>query len=322
MGKPKNSSIPFVVMLVASCGGGEGSEGPPVTAPPTTSPTPSPSSTPVPSPTTSPRTLDFSQDVTLEGNLALSSSRFTYTDAFGRSSSGYIASEWLVDGQSSSMIFRAAPEAVQIVFGDDDVSYSASDRTTISPFRRYSRQGNEVSIGWSDSKHAFQYVTAVFSRSPEEAFKFGENSGTRSSERIITLGYISAASTHIEGPLYYDGQPLLAGGFGSGGSLSAGRILLSVRSGANQVFGAISLQATENGNQVEKARLTFTGTIDDATNRITGIISDDGKGYTGAFKGALYGPAREEVAIIFRLANPAMPYTFDAGIVLAGAVNR
>lgn len=252
--------------------------------------------------------------MTLNSKLALAYVQFQYTDEFNRQIASYLEHRWIADGKFSSLINDPSAASLQFTFEDWVLNLTDSNLVGVTTYRSYEKSGSKIAIGWNDEvlNSAFRYVTAVFGQEPEEPFSYSGNSGVRRKSYVSILGYASEIASPLNNPQAYAGQPLIQEPAAIHG-LSANRVTIFAASGTNEVRGYIPVYGIENASQVAKGVLKLTGTLDDATNQFSGEISDTLNGYVGTFRGGLYGPNREEMALLFQFSRP-----LDGGVTYSG----
>ena len=292
-------------IVFTGCGGGGPTSGAgTVVVPPTTSaPTPTPSASPTP-------TIDFTRDFVFTSVLGSASSEFRYVDSVGSTRTVQtVEDDWLPDEPVLSLKFNAGTGSLEFSYGTQGVAFSAADRLGE---QYYTQNGN--SLAFLTSAPPFKYVVAAYTKGPESPDVVGNNNGKRWASHVGIFGYNSTVSTRIEGALNtYTGQPLLRGGYNDNNRLRVSSLPLWINSGKNFNLGSMYLTKIENGSESPVARLDLKGTLNEATNFFSGTISDPVTGYSGTFRGALFGPNREELGILYRFSS-----TLAGGITYSG----
>ena len=296
------------LFLIAGCGGGGGSESaaPPVVVSPGT---PAPSPAPSPSPVPEIKTIDFAKDFYLSSDLWLTEQNFIYTDEFNRFRNVPFSSEVITDGRTAALGYTASPEGVQAVFGGENWNFPSAPTGSTIPYRRYYRDDHSsVAVGW---KARFQYVTAAFLSPPAEIRSINGLSGKLQTGYTGLFGFVSGMTT-APNSLSYRMIPIMSGSvepeYAVWGDLRLDLARPTTRSDSVEGYFSVS------GVTGQKASLTITGTFDAATNRFVGTMVDRNTGYSGTLKGALYGPSREELGVVFSFSR-----SVDGGLIYTGS---
>ncbi|MHA6721083.1 hypothetical protein ACX40Y_16750 [Sphingomonas sp. RS6] len=293
-------------LAATGCGGGGSTSGggtvivpPPATSAPTPTPSPSP-----------PPPIDFAHDFTFTSDLGSVWSRFTYTDSFGLTQTvDTVEDDGLTVGPLFGLNFNVSTGSLQFAQGTQKITFSASDRLGD---RYFAREGNSLTLFPTDS--SFKYVVAAYAKGAETPYVLGVNSGKRSTYYVGILGYRSTVTSRMEGALnFYTGQPTLRGSPANSNQLRVHGLRILINSGQNYYFGSIYLNKVENGAEVYVGKLDLKGTLNEVSNVFSGTLTDPVTGYTGAFRGALFGPNRDELAILYRFSR-----SLDGGIIYSG----
>lgn len=285
-------------LATTGCGGGGGgtSGGGTIMVPPAApTPTPSRPATPV---------IDFTQDLMLSSRFGFALTTTVWTDRFGFTNTvTAVEDDWLPDGPAMLFAYKSATDSVQFIYGDRETNYSAADRTDQATGKTYSRDGNTLQIFRPDP--TYKYVFAAYQGLARSPYMVDGSAGTRSTYHVGIFGYGSTATSRMDGALNrYPGKSFVRGGRSIAATFFARDVELSVNSGQGRVTGSMYL---DRSGEQRSTHLIFTGTLNDASNTFSGTLSDfdnPDTGYRGSFRGALYGPSRDELAVVFSFTSP------------------
>ncbi|MFD2135658.1 hypothetical protein ACFSLT_11380 [Novosphingobium resinovorum] len=69
------------------------------------------------------------------------------------------------------------------------------------------------------------------------------------------------------------------------------------------ISGSIRLVVVSNQSERQDGLLIAEGSFDRATNTVSGTLTDKTNGYSGTFKGRMYGPDRAELGVVFQFSR-------------------
>lgn len=272
--------------LVASCGG---------TATPTPTPTPTATPTPTPTPTATPTLIDFAQDFTSTSGLIYIFGNFTPTggaEVFSDASR--------ISGGTGSINFVVTPEEVNYAFANLSPSpqFLGADLDSASATMRTYVKGDEAMF----LELPFQHVLRA-SYQRVDPFISDTVPGDLRSRRVTLFGNAITTADAIDSVMTYNGLAAVVGGTaGTTPSMitiaHANAFTVTPGDPSITFAGTIEIYESVGGVETQVAELEFTGTVG-TNSSISGTIADAGFGFTGSFSGALAGPDREELAVVF-----------------------
>lgn len=284
------ASAAFGSLLLVSCGGDDDST-------PTPTPTPTSTATPTPTPTPTAVDFDFAEDFT--AIVANASYVFAYFEPTGDDEVWSAGSRR--DG-TSEITYEVAPEGVTFEWPDttEIPAFVAADLTNSSATLRTYRKGNdalrmELPFG--------QVMRVSFERS--QAYTLETVPGTLRSFRYSIFFNPVTTEDDITADLTYTGTAQVTGGE-PGSTLAevftAAATNLVVDASDGTITGTLRIFETVNGAQVLRAALPISAEIGDS-GFFSAEIEDETNGLVGRFVGALAGADREEVFLIFNVAD-------------------
>lgn len=283
--------------LITGCGGGGGS------ATPTPSPTPTSTASPTPTPTPTPTPPPFTDfDFTKAFTATVANS--TYAFAYFTPGSG--GAEVWSDGSrrdgTSTITYAVSPESVSFVWPDGSTlpSFAAADRQTATPNLRTYRNGtNAIAL-----ELPFQHILRV-SYEQQQPYTRETVPGTLRGSRVALFFNGVSTTTAITSNLTYTGNPQVVGGKSGttpSGAIGSEPTTFTVTASDGKITGSIRVFENVGGTPTLRATLPISATL--ASNgTFGGTIEDTANAFTGSFVGSLAGPAREEVFLIFLVAN-------------------
>ena len=285
------ASVAALGVLVTSCGDDDPD--------PTPTPTSTSTATPTPTPTSSQVEFDLSQAFDAEStNANLSYAFFTADGGMDSVFSGATRTN------GTAVIDLAfSPESVSFGFPDlaDRVNFVGSELVTGDAMRRiYQRTGERLEL-----EVPFQYILrASYDRVSDftRDGTAGELDATRSTLFFATV----STSDDITGVLSYTGSFQVFGGdpgTTEEGTVSAPDITVTVTPGAtdndpDEASGTVQIFEAVNGVATLVASFPFEADIN-AASGFSVAIEDEARNIEGNLSGALAGPNREEVLLIF-----------------------
>lgn len=306
--------LPTLAFLLASCSGGSGGgtqSQPTLMATPTPVQTPAPTPTPTPSATPTPLAYMFAWDFTRDRSFTAIGLRI----ASDRSAATPVT-EIRLDPESATIGFNfiAATRTYQARYNSDSITAV----TQIGPVGRLI--SDESSFDIFDGTNS-RFVRTPLSVVPVESnvlirsayvgyVEWSDNNwsgisdaGTRGASRRLLFGARTvSADLPLSGATTFTGQSIVTGPGGGGGR----NAMVVVDYAARTVVGTTMFQPPSTGGTGSSGRplptpeqITFSGTLDPATGRISGTIEHVLTRTTGRFEGALYGPSGLEVGILF-----------------------
>jgi hypothetical protein len=110
------------------------------------------------------------------------------------------------------------------------------------------------------------------------------------------------------------------GGRTTANYFTARDVELSVNSGEGRIDGILYLRLNQCDDPSQNVMLLFKGTLNDISNAFSGTLSDfdhPDTGYKGTFRGALYGPRRDELGLVLRFTSITDPSDAYTGYMLS-----
>lgn len=280
--------------LVAACFEGGGSDPAPTPTPtPTTTPTPSPT------PTATPTPVNFSFSQSFADAITNASYVFAYFTPNG-------GAEVWSDGSrregASGISYAVSPEAVTFTWPDSATlsSFGAADLQSATATRRSYRKGTDGLV----MELPFENVLRVTYERVEN-FVRDTVSGTLRSNRVTLFFNEVTTTAAIAANITYTGTAVVAGGKPNTtppGVYSATPTTLTVTASDKKIAGTLQIVETVGGTATVIANLPISATIG-AGETFGGTIDDTANGFKGTFAGALAGPNREEVLLIFNVSH-------------------
>lgn len=273
--------------MVVSCGGDDS---------PTPTPTPTGTGTPTPSPTPTgtPTPIAFGFD---EDFAAATSAIYTYA-YFTPSGGDAVFSDANRINGNAGIGYAVSPEQVDYGYADleDPVQFAGTDLASETPTMRTYTKGEETLILELPFEHVLR---ARYVRS--DPFVRETVNGTLRSHRASL--YVSPVTTDddIDSALSFTGQAAVVGGVPgetSSSAVSSPATSFTVSGSDPTVTGTIRVFETVDGTQTQRAELSFSAGLTDSGS-FSGDITDDTYDFEGKFSGALAGPNREELVIVF-----------------------
>lgn len=288
--------LPIGCLLLASCGDDAGSSAP---STPTSTPTPTPA--PTPTAIAYVAASDFTRDRTFTAvGLQISVDR----------SAGTLAPDIRIDPEGTAVGFE----------------FTAATRTYIARYLSENIAAVTQAAPGDPGFDEYQGTNSSFLRSPliigasatgvplgstyVGIAKWNDNNGTglsdvgtRSTLRQLLFGARTFSSDlPTSGAPTFSGQSNISGPGGGGGGNASIVLDYAARTiSGTTVFTPPSTGGTGSagGPAPTAETITFTGTLDSANGRLSGMATHVLTGATGKFEGALYGPAASEAAILF-----------------------
>lgn len=245
-----------------------------------------------------------------------------YSSSFAITSSlGYVANyvdgpqlvfagSGLLQPQSTSRVeYDHDSGNVNLSYDGSSVAFVATDRTHSSPFLFYQKPPESAVLNANTVEMSARYVTVVDWRTMMHIVGLGV-SGPGAKIRTTVIGTPSRTNAPLPDFLGYSGRASIRGGIRasatpqfadiSGGSQT---VTWSYTPSNNHLSGFVSLYIVENLAQYQRGLLRASGQFDRATNSISGTLSDPENGFEGTFRGQIFGPNRDELAIVFEFSR-------------------
>jgi hypothetical protein len=302
-------ALPIGCLLLASCSGESGDSAP---SQPISTPTPTP--TPTATPSTYLAASDFTRDRTFTAvGLRISVDRSVST---------------------STPDIRIDPEGAAIGF-----DFAVATRTYTARYLSENITAMTQAAPGDPSIDQYQGANSSFLRSPliigasatgvllgstyVGIAQWNDNNGTgpsdlgtRSTLRRLLFGARTLSSDLPKsGAPTFSGQSNISGPGGGGGGNASIVLDYAARTiSGTTVFTPASTGGTGSAGQPAPApeTITFTGTLDPTTGRVSGMATHVLTGATGKFEGALYGPAASEAAILFVIQRADNAYYYGS----------
>ena len=217
---------------------------------------------------------------------------------------GTSAIEFIASPESATFIFPDLSEAV--VFGETDfVSVTGTER-------RYAAGDMALNLFLP-----FSNVMRVNYEIDNQAFTSGTVDGVLRSQRVAVFFNSPTTTDDITTALTYTGAIDVAGGAPgetAADALSAPDMTFTVTPGDpdDTITGTITVFETVMGTQTEVASFDVDATVA-ASGLFQGVITDTANDLSGTYVGALAGPDREELIILFGLQDADVEGEEDDG---------
>ena len=277
--------------LVTSCGGDESPT-------PTPTPTDTGTATPTPTPTSSAVAYSVTEAFTAESINA--NAAFAYFTPDGSMDETFNGASRL--NGISGIQFETAPESVTFVFPDltNQVVFDDTDFVSVTATQRdYARAGEKLTM-----LLPFTHIMQV-SYEQTQDFTRDTTDGTLRSTRAAFFFNRVESTDDVTTTLTYNGTVQVAGGdpgVTASDAISAPDASFDLQNTGSKIVGTIEIYEDVNGTPTLIATLVFDGAIND-TNTFSGTLEDTANNFTGSFAGALAGPDREELFILFSISG-------------------
>ena len=282
--------------LVTSCGGG--GDGTPT-------PTDSGTATPTPTPTSS--LVDFSLTEAFTSQSVNANATFAYFTADGSTDEFFNGAARL--NGVSNVAFVDSPDSVTFGFPDltNAVVFTASDFIGVTGTQRsYARTDEKLTLDLP-----FAHVLQV-SYELTQDFTRGTTPGTLRGTRTAFFFNLVTTTTDITTDLTYTGGVQVVGGdpgVTASDAVTATTSTFKINAADDSIQGTIQIFEDVNGTPQLATTLVFqrttsstgtvTGGVLNANGTFSGVLTDENNDISGNFAGALAGPNREELFIIF-----------------------
>jgi len=281
-------------LVTAACFGGGGSD-----PTPTPSPTPTATPTPTPTPTSTPVAVDFDFAKAFTDSVTNASYIYAYFTPTGGAETWSDGSR--VSG-ASAINYAISPESVSFAWPDAAVlkTFAAADRVVdTATVRAYANGNDRVTL-----ERPFTHVLRV-SYQRAEAFVLNSVAGTLRSNRVTLFFNEVTTTVAIAANLTYTGVAQVVGG--KAGTtppnvFTASATTLTVTASDKKLAGSIQISENVGGTPTVRAVLPISATLA-AGDTFSGTIDDTANGFKGTFAGALAGPNREEIVLIFNVSH-------------------
>ena len=290
-----------VMFALASCGGGGGSSGvtpQPTITTPTTNPAPNPTPPPTP-PASYPSATDYSANFTFASSVGYASDRFMPNQSGTSTGLGVYL---LPEDQSTRLAFTAQPEEVRFSYAGAEFTWTGSERQPGGGQRNYLRDMDRLILGFASSVST-TYVTEATWLSYMGPMELNGVAGRRLRLSAGIVGAPTSSADIPSGGANYRGASFILGGLQSDQFTnqvdSTGSI--EIRFG-DTVSGGIAVYDRNATSVAASANsILFTGQFDRSTGLLTGTLSSAPAGFTGTFRGRLFGPGGKEIGVAFKL---------------------
>lgn len=278
--------------LVTSCGGGGSSE-------PTPTPTGTSTATPTPTPTTS-VVFDLSEGFeVVSANANLIYAFFTPTGGVETFNDGA-----RINGQSRvSLDF--SPEVASFQFPDleDPATFDEADLASASDTSRVYAEGDRQLILEVPYSHSLRTIYEI----DDQPFTRNTVAGTLRSQRVTLFFNTVTTTSDITSTLSYTGTAQAFGGqLGTtpSGAISANPATFTVTPGSTNdtISGTIAVFSTVDGTTTQVASIPVNTTLN-SSGGFSGSIDEATYGLKGNYAGSLAGPNRDELVLMFAVAN-------------------
>ncbi len=277
--------------LVTSCGSDD-------TGTPTPTPTDTSTATPTPTPTPTTVTFDLSQDFATESTNA------NYAFAYFTADSG---GDETFSGASrlnglATINFAISPELVSFDFVDldDPVTFNDTELVSASATLRSYERGTEKLL----MELPYAHVLRVSYESQTD-FTRDTTDGTLRGQRVSIFFNTVTTADAIAADITYNGSVQVVGGDPAttlSGVISAPDTSFLVDESENTISGTIQVFEDVNGTPTLVATIPFEATLN-SNGTFSGALEDTTNNLEGGFAGALSGPNREELFILFSVSG-------------------
>lgn len=302
LGKLRYASA-FAALALVACGGGSDSSS--STSPPPTGgggggiPTPSPTPTPTPAPR-----FSFSVPFAFETAVGVEGTEFTAQDSFRLA---LIDRRFLSNDRMARLTFTPQGQNQIIEYRYDNVSLSATVAAFNNPqFSFVGRDPDQESLVIELATDAAGMlvngsaeVAVTHYRSARTARTFETAVGTGQRQVFAIIGNPATEFGRITRSKDYQSSGRFTGNVTMGNRFN---LSSDYNSG---LTGAPTLYYVGLDGQQQRANLNIVGTHDITTNRLAGQVRNGQQGEViGTFEGALYGPNRNHVGMVFDINLP------------------
>ncbi|WP_156170049.1 hypothetical protein [Aurantiacibacter luteus] len=276
--------------LVVSCGGGGDDTDPEATATSTASPTPTPTTV-----------VDFSLSTPIDATSSNTGTVYAYFTPTGGTETFNDANR--LPG-TANIKLTFAPESASFSFPDltESAFFAGTTLTSATATQRVYTDGARkltLQVPFAQSLRAIYEIGG-------QAFTRDTTAGTLRSQRVALFFNTVTTTSAIASNLTYTGTPLAVGGTPGTtppGVITAQPVTLTVSSGTtNTITGTINLFQTINGTTTQVGSFALSATVS-AAGGFSGTIDDNTYNLDGTFAGSLSGANREEVVLVFSVAN-------------------
>ncbi|WAT17693.1 hypothetical protein OZN62_12355 [Aurantiacibacter sp. MUD11] len=270
--------------LVTSCGGDD-----------TGTPTPTPTSTETPTPTPSPA-IDFDLMDDFETQAVNANYAFAYFTPDAGGDETFNGASRLNGTSTISLGF--SPESVTFTFPDlnDPVTFDDGDFVSGTATRREYARGDEGLVLELPFAHILR-VTYEFA----EAFTRDTTDGTLRGNKVTIFFNQVTTEDDLTVDINYTGNVQVAGGDPANtlsDVISSPQVTFTVDASEGTVNGTIEIYEDIAGVPTLVGTLVFDGALN-ANGTFQGTLEDTANDLVGAFAGAISGPNREELFILF-----------------------
>ena len=204
-------------------------------------------------------------------------------------------------GGSSKITYAISPDSAAFTFPDAAslMTFGAADLQTATPTLRAYRNGTEALT----LELPFQHVLRA-SYERKQSFTLNTVPGTLRSTRVTLFFNEVSTANAITANLSYTGTAQVAGGKPGTAvqAFTSPASTFTVTASDKKITGSIQIIEMVGGVATVRAVLPISATLA-ADGSFTGAIDDTANGFKGTFVGALAGPSREEVFLIFNVAH-------------------
>lgn len=304
-------AVALAALSLASCGGGSSSAPgalPPMAGGGGGTPTPTPTPTPSPTPTSAPR-FSFAAPFAFETTIGVEGTLFTFENTFPQVlRTDLIDPRFFSPDRAAQVSFALQGGSEAISFRYDNINISATGTGGSNPEFRVVEPGGEAErlvLGpltprFVSQQNGSAEVTVVSYRSPRVARTFDTRMGTAQRQIFAIIG-----NPAVEfGPIARSKEYQISGDFT--GDLSIGGSFMLSSDSNTGIFGVPRLvRSGPDGRPNLEVNLFPEGAHNSVNNRISGRIRDrQGGNVIGTFEGALYGPSRNHVGMVFDITLP------------------
>lgn len=277
--------------LATSCGSDES---------PTPTPTPTGTGTATPTPTPTSSQVDYSVTEAFTAESVNANAAFAYFMADGSMDETFNGASRL--NGLSGIQFETDPESVTFAFPDltDNVVFDAADFVSVTATQRDYARANEKLTMLLPFAHIMQV-----SYEQMQDFTRDTTDGTLRNTRVAFFFNRVESTDDVTTTLTYDGSVQVAGGdpgVTASDAISAPDVSFNLQNTGSKVVGTIEIFEDVNGTPTLIATLDFDGAIND-TSTFSGDLEDATNNFTGNFAGAIAGPDREELFILFSISG-------------------
>lgn len=291
----------FAALALVACGGGSDSSS--SSSPPPTGGGGTPAPSPTPTPTPAPR-FSFSVPFAFDSAVGVEGVEFTARDSFRLA---LIDRRFLSNDRMARLTFTPQGENQIIEYRYDNISLSATVAALTNPRfsvvgRDADQEGLAIELATDEAGmlvNGSAEVAVTHYRSAQSARTFETAVGTGQRQVIAIIGNPATEFGRITRSKDYQSSGRFTGNVTMGNRFN---LSSDYNSG---ITGSPILNYVDLNGQQQRANLYIEGAHDVTTNRLAGRVRNGQQGEViGTWEGALYGPNRNHVGMVFDIDLP------------------